>query len=298
VSANTSYYEGQFVPLPELRAADADIGLVFVSANDIMYDAPTNDDLYAAHTPAIASIGMRGCNITRTFYTRDEPARVLGCVERYQSCDVQSAAHSANANSGGGTSFAGLTRSLLQAKTLWRARNPRLARLFDWVFAGLAADPLHVWTVPLMLGQSALTARYSLGNGLQGPLPDDQWQREVQFWFKTSLAHIQRVVLETATGPLGPMLNRALIRPQTAEERLLCQSQVGLAVSYNQLSLFSVFLFSLFITQVLTLQKTACLIFLCDLRAPGANAVACEELVGLKKLDVAIEDPQRRLHLV
>jgi hypothetical protein len=239
-------YEGQFVPIPELRAVDADVGLIFLSANDILYEAPTNDDMYAARTPVCAAMGMRGANVTRPFYIRDEPARVLGCTSRYQFCRAATSAGSsaagartvtANATTGEDgnedgscTPLVGLTSGLQQASKLWRG-NRRQARLFEWATAALAVDPMRVWTVPNWLGPAALTARYSMGSGLQGPLPDDQWHREVEFWFVTSLAHIQHSMLETATGPLDVKLSSLLVRPQTAEEHFLCRSQVRLTIS-------------------------------------------------------------------
>jgi hypothetical protein len=247
VPGNVTRYEGQFVPIPELRAANADVGLVFLSANDILYEAPTNDDMYAARTPIRASMGMRGAIVTRPFYIRDEPTRVLGCTSRYQFCraatsaggsgasartDTPAAANGSddsdgNNNNNGCTPLVGLASALQQGKTLWR-RNRRQARHFEWATAALAADPMRVSTVPQWLGPAALTALSFMGYGLQGPLPDDQWHREVEFWFTTSLAHLQHAVLETATGPLDRKLSSLLVRPQTAEEHPLCRSQVHL----------------------------------------------------------------------
>jgi hypothetical protein len=238
VPGDPSLYVGQFEPIPELRAAGADVGLVFLSANDIVYQTPTSDALYAAQAPIRATMGYLGRNLSREFWVRDEPARVLGCASRFQFCDASGGGHTSGGNASsssagdgsGCTPLVGLPHALLLARRLWRA-NRRQARVFEWVTSALAMDPLDVWNVPRALGQAALTARYSLSNGLQGALAADQWQREAQYWFMTSLANMQRIVLETATGPLDPQLNSMLVRPATAEEHLLCRSQVGLSLS-------------------------------------------------------------------
>jgi hypothetical protein len=99
--------------------------------------------------------------------------------------------------------------------------------MFNWLMTMWVNNYIDAYNVPHYLGLSSLTARYSMSNGWQGPLPANQWQKEVEHWFTTSLANLQRLVLELGTGPLDPQLDKALRRPKTGEERLMCRSHVS-----------------------------------------------------------------------
>ena len=77
-----------------------------------------------------------------------------------------------------------------------------------------------------VLGVSALTARYKLQQGVQGPIPDDQWQLEVKHWQATSLAALQALYVEFASRPSNPDVLQFLERPGTPELLRLCESQV------------------------------------------------------------------------
>ena len=80
------------------------------------------------------------------------------------------------------------------------------------------------------LGVSSLTARDSLLGGIQGPLPKNQWQLEVQYWHSIIMALLQRLVVEQATGPASETVYPWLVRPQTKEEQAQCHNQVGAVV--------------------------------------------------------------------
>lgn len=53
------------------------------------------------------------------------------------------------------------------------------------------AAKLQPWHVVKMRGSQSLTSKISLLHGIQGSLPDNQWQLDVQNWFETSLAYLQ-----------------------------------------------------------------------------------------------------------
>lgn len=73
-----------------------------------------------------------------------------------------------------------------------------------------------------------LTARDRLQGGVQGGLlPDDQWQKDVMHWHATTMAQLQGLFVETATGPPGDgVLLPWLVRPSSPVERAMCQNQV------------------------------------------------------------------------
>ncbi len=221
--------QSSFDPIAELRAAGTDVGLLFLSANDVVFQGPTNDALFAAHMPIQAKLGFMGKRASMQFYARDEPASVLGCIARYQFCDsTVAAAHASSGASDGRhcTPLEGIAMALEHAEELWGA-NRRQARLFKWVTGALLQDPPFLWMVPQAVRSAALEARYAMMNGLQGPLPPNQWQREIEGWFKTTLAHAQRAVLELAMGPLDPKQTARWCRRRRLKSRLLCRSQVS-----------------------------------------------------------------------
>ncbi len=75
------------MPIPELRAPEADVGLVFLSANDINFEMPVDDDLFDAHREYQLLLDIAGGgSMFQKVYNRDEPMRVLGCVSRQQFC--------------------------------------------------------------------------------------------------------------------------------------------------------------------------------------------------------------------
>lgn len=76
------------------------------------------------------------------------------------------------------------------------------------------------------MGASLLTARDTLYNGLQGPLPADQWQREVLHWHQTSMAKLQRAIVEQATGPSDAYMSKYVQKPGNPIAKRVCHSQV------------------------------------------------------------------------
>lgn len=152
-------------------------------------------------------------------YYRDDPVRVLGCTSRYQFC---------NPNVEGTKSCiapTGILAAYAQAGELWQTKKQKA--LFDWSALAIRHNGIGLPEVISGLGISALTSRYRMAAGLQGPLPDNQWQLEVEHWFTTILADFQRMVVEAATGPTDLALNDWARRPDTPEARSLCASQVS-----------------------------------------------------------------------
>lgn len=58
------------------------------------------------------------------------------------------------------------------------------------------------------------------------PLPHNQWQLEVENWFKATLAAAQGWTVELATGPSDPRIMEWLQAPVNPDEGLQCKNQV------------------------------------------------------------------------
>jgi hypothetical protein len=216
---NHSRYHGFYTPISELQAYAADIELLLLSANDISYKEAVDDQLFAAHQPYTEKlINPFNNTFKKQVYLRDEPARALGCASRDQYCRGTGKAGASC------TPLAG--RYLAQRLTIGLWHTESEMALFNWV-AWLWIHPYSgVLRVPGDLGESALKARFSKFNGVQDPLPANQWQKEVEYWFMTSLAMLQRRALERVMGPLGPETNKTFFQLTAPKERSFCRNQV------------------------------------------------------------------------
>ncbi len=206
-----------FDPIPEIKRPAADITLVFLSANDIEFVESVDDSWYSAHLTSIPRIASDGLPAPMA-YLRDDPVRVLGCSSQYQYCNPSLSSNESC------TSLNGILPVQTLAKDLWQ--NEKQKALFDWSSSAILWEAIGIPEVINTLGVSALTARHKLASGRQGPLPDNQWQLEVEHWLTTTLAALQRAMVEVAAGPINPEISE-LKRPQNAEEQLLCRSQVS-----------------------------------------------------------------------
>lgn len=202
-----------FFPADDLFDGDGDVGLVFLSANDVYYSQEVNDPWYAAHQlPGRQAEDDNGENMTT--YFADEPASVMGCKMRYQACHLQSR----NCSRFGG---------LADMNYYFKLASGNRAQTMSWIWG--AARSLT--NVVLDLKASSLTSRDTVQEGSQGPLPNDQWQRDVENWHNIMLASYQDNAVEYASGPGDSgMLEFFWKRPETDDQRYLCKNQVCASV--------------------------------------------------------------------
>ena len=73
---------------------------------------------------------------------------------------------------------------------------------------------------------ASLKSRYSLVSGFSGPLPDDQWQQDVEGWHHSTLAAMQGSAVDAATGPANPAMRQFWVPPANSEQQYLCRNQV------------------------------------------------------------------------
>lgn len=203
-----------------LKRTDADIGLIFLSANAIMYTGEVNDPLYSAHRPLAGLRLAVVANETVTRYLRDEPAAVLGCVLQYQACNSKSPQNR------GCTPPSGVGDLLFNIFKM--TESEKEANTFAY-YLRIALTNLRLnapYSIAGRLGEWSLTSRYTLNLGVQVQLPDNQWQLDVEHWHEISMASLQGAVVNAATGPSDPSLLEYWEGPQNAEERRICQNTV------------------------------------------------------------------------
>ncbi|KAL9624353.1 MAG: hypothetical protein Q9160_001315 [Pyrenula sp. 1 TL-2023] len=229
-SATEAYINGSssFLPIPELILDDADIFLVFLSAPNIHFLGPSTDDWFSARRPLKRIHEPNHLDEIPT-YQFDEPVSVLGCTVQYQYCIPDKDICTALTNE---------PNARAAAENLWdsSARNDTF-KVWSAAEFHLSSQVINILE---SMGTSLLTARNTLSNGLQGPLPPYQWQQEVLHWYQTSIAKLQRSVVELVTGPSDTSINKYVVKPiDGAEEQRECHSQEVYCLLIHGVSTFS-----------------------------------------------------------
>jgi hypothetical protein len=209
-------------PVPALNRTDADVHLVFIAPNSLLYDTPVDDPLFSAHLVSNISITDQNGNMVK-YYEADYYIGAIGCTDQHQVCNGDVCTKL--------TSSQQVFSSSLGLSMVQRGIFQRLG--FASVFTGVA----HI-----INGRSgtALRASETVLNFNQASLPSNQWQIEVSSWFDTGLATLQAVIREYASPALvSPGL---LIRkPETPVGLAMCHSQktqtMNGTVSFSMLGL-------------------------------------------------------------
>ncbi|KAI9716556.1 MAG: hypothetical protein M1812_005287 [Candelaria pacifica] len=196
-------------PISALNRTDADITLLFLSQNSISSPKPCDDPMFSAHQTTNDSS-------TFTSYRHDHFINVLGCIDRHQYCNPnaldQDYACTALTSSGtAGHSIQNLSANAAQILT-----------------AGRLAVQLSSLTIQGSVNgrdASALRASETVYDKSQAPLPNNQWQIESSSWFATSLAKLQRIAVEYATGPDFLPEGTSVQAPTDELSRAMCRSQ-------------------------------------------------------------------------
>lgn len=208
--------KSDFNPIRQLWNSQADLSLFFLSARGIEFAKETDDPWYSAHKKITRQNLLVLTNgETQDIYFADDVASVVGCVAQNQLCNP------ALPKGQRCTPFMSVEDVWSNALNMWPEWN-KLSSL-EQILKNF--DPSNI---PVSLGSASLTARYGLLTGTQGPLPSNQWQLEIEHWFKAALAYLQTIQVDYATSPSDPSM-RKFIRPQQDSDgsRYFCQNQVS-----------------------------------------------------------------------
>lgn len=173
-----------------MNRTDADVSLVILAQNSVVYIEPVDDPFFAAHVDFNGIFQSRNA----TYYFADTYFHILACAEQYQYCNPNSHDTDGQAHCTELSSSVAIQR---QASTI--NLSP-----FALLTAGLVDTLLPLANIFGSIGGSgaaALRASDIIFHQVSGPLPNNQWIIEVSAWFETALARIQHGVVEFATGP-------------------------------------------------------------------------------------------------
>lgn len=190
-----------FNPISPLARDDAVVTLAFLSHNGVFYPEPVDDPLFASHYEYNLTDNV-------TYWYRDAPVTVLGCVEQHEICNAKDP----------------------ETRICTKPDRPDLSKqTIDGIVRDLGFNRRQAATAMLLLfasttfgmqdvifglGAGVLCAQESLAadNG-NSPLPGNQWMVESQNLFNITLANLQQVLIQYASPPIGMQDRWARVDP-------------------------------------------------------------------------------------
>lgn len=219
-----------FVPDPRLFRPDADMYLIFLSGNGVMFYEPTDDPWYRGSIPYM-KIKEVGYNITdewsKTVYRPDEAASPMGCIQQYQYCN---AAHECGELASFYDAMATAAPFFdipLEVIGGYANVTGQTASRFTW-FEIIMYSSYDLLAVLIDLGAASLVSRRNFELGRLGQIPSNQWKLDVTHWWTTLLAAKQAAFVNAAHGPTDPLLHQNMFSPDEVQMGYLCRNQVRL----------------------------------------------------------------------
>ncbi|RYO01976.1 hypothetical protein AA0120_g1093 [Alternaria tenuissima] len=219
-------------PIPELWVPNSDISVIFLDISDIYYATPVTDPWFTADHGPLDWIREDG---NMTVYESDQPVRALACIQQYQFCNP---------------SLRG-DESCTPLKGIFEAARTASSTIFShskdkegflWSLAAIKDMAGGFTELSITLkGGSLLAGDYLSALGQDG-LPTNQWELELEHWFKFTLADLQRAILVQATGPAIPEAASFHSLPTSPEARAICSNQKVRSDSYTSFNVLGLIL--------------------------------------------------------
>jgi hypothetical protein len=204
-----------WIPVPQFNRTDADVSLYFLAFNTIHFSSPVDDPWFSAHIIFQETVNsVAGLTLNVTWYNADSLVTALGCADQHQYC---------NPNTGNCTPLSGW--ELVDNAQQYLGFNDYQSHTYN-----LIANPANDYPPYASVeyrGSSALIASETVFQGIQAPLPNNQWTIEVSSWFATSLASLQRYPVDIASGPsdIDTSAGGVITLDNDAIEESLCKNQ-------------------------------------------------------------------------
>jgi hypothetical protein len=196
-------------PIPPLNRTDADVTLIFIAPNSVVYETPVDDPVFSAHSTNSSIVISVLEGQSTVFYESDYYLGIIGCAEQHQVCNGDiCTALSAHTEVFSNSSLSGLSMTQLG------------------IFERLGLATIYTTTAGAIGARSgtALLASETVRGTRQASLPSNQWQIEVSSWFTTSLARLQFSFREFAA--FGQTPPDIFIRPpETPAALAMCHGQ-------------------------------------------------------------------------
>ncbi|KAI9868264.1 MAG: hypothetical protein M1830_005684 [Pleopsidium flavum] len=222
--------ENTWTPVHTLSRDDADVSIMFLAANRLLYSNAVYDPIFAATTEKTSFID-NGRNIT--YFSSDFFVSPLACIDQHQFCnpnnqkctDLQSY-------------YTAVKRTAsIEFNAVQSMITSRLSIDFIWETISLSKvasvpHPIKKFRPLTRLGKgiggrgaAALRAQESVSGIVSAQLPNNQWMIEVESWFATGLAKLQQLVVQYAAGPPNVVEGAYISKPTDPISQMMCNNQ-------------------------------------------------------------------------
>lgn len=218
-----------FAPDTRLFRPDADLLLVFLSGNGVVFLEPTMDSWYRGSIPYMSGrIGYTNPYArSKTLYRPDEAASPMGCIQQYQYCNAELECGELASFYDSITAAAPFLNSSFEEIGGYVNVSGRTPSHFSW-FQQVLSDGYDFAKLLNTLGAASLVSYRNSENGYFGRIPSNQWKLDVTHWWTTLLAAKQAAFVSAAHGPTDPLLFQDTLRPENEYMEQLCRNQVRL----------------------------------------------------------------------
>jgi hypothetical protein len=159
----------------------------------------------------------------------------MACVQQYQFCNPSLEQNVSC------TPLLGIFEAATIASTTIFSK-PKERETFMWSASAISHMAGGFSELAYTMNGQALLASDSLSTYGQYALPSNQWELEVEHWFKFTLADLQRAILDQATGPTVLEAGQIHSPPDTAEARTVCGNQKIRSDSYTSFNVLGLVL--------------------------------------------------------
>ncbi|KAI0448296.1 hypothetical protein F5B21DRAFT_522704 [Xylaria acuta] len=246
IIANETSSPYSFIPIEPIARSDADIFVLFLLGNGVLFLQPSEDQWYRV---APTGIELVEYDADQKEYARLhlplEPASPLGCTAQYQFCNADSGecgplASQLDAIAGAAPHF-----DLTYADfNIDNARTEKAARFIHFVKSAVMPNAPDIDEILGHLGPEALLSRSNLVTGWQYNLDPNQWQKDMSHLWNIMMAGYQSALLDAAYGPTDPEILVDWVKYAAPSLKKLCNNQKMRSTSYTSFSLLGlVFIF-------------------------------------------------------
>ena len=200
-----------WIPVPALNRSDADVSLFILAGNSVSYVAPVTDPFFNA-TAEFPPIPTASGNLT--LYVSSQYLNALACADQIQYCNPV-------------TNRCTLLTSTFHATDAIKDLNFNDRQIKTAALSNINQQKSNTYSVVQGRGAIALQAYNTLSDRQQIALPNNQWMIEVHGWMAVSMAKLQQLVVQYATGPpyLAGNANETFVKANNTIDRSICGNQ-------------------------------------------------------------------------
>lgn len=182
-----------YAPISGLRRLDADFTLILFNNNGIAIkgtDGPCSDPFFSATKNSMVKM--------TDYFLPDDPITAIGCIDQYEIGVLGPRRWSGP--------MGGLDACSAAVKLGWNLDARQTASMVKLCQALNTAG--GIGQVTTGLGDNAVLAKKYPGmfQNFQNPIPNNQWKKEVKYWFDIGLAKLQLGIVAISLGPPDPDL--------------------------------------------------------------------------------------------